>query len=104
MSERLAAIPLEAFKPRRTEFTIDELDDPAVLAQAAEAVKLEARAAGQREADALMAAGWRFEIPSESATEPWQWYWYAPPKRKNSNGRKYLSTSQAFNAMQKAKP
>lgn len=49
-------IPLELFKPLRKTFTIDELDDPAVLAQAAEVVKLEARAAGQKEADALMAA------------------------------------------------
>jgi hypothetical protein len=47
---------------------------------------------------ALLAAGWRFELPGDDS-EPWQWYWRAPPKRKGSKGRKYLSTNQAHNAL-----
>ena len=63
--------------------------------------------------DALLQAGWRFELPeivnhnppkhdwSHTFTEPWQWYWRSPPKRAGSKGRRYLSTSQAFNALQR---
>lgn len=54
--------------------------------------------------DALMAAGWKFEIPSPSGTEPWQWYWRRPPRRKGSKGQLFLSTNQAFNAMTRERP
>jgi len=57
--------------------------------------------------DALLAAGWYYELPeivnfdrpSRNFSEPWQWYWRAPAKGGRKRGRRYLSTSQAFNAM-----
>ena len=60
------------------------------------------RAEAERQLHKLLAAGWTFEIPHESATEPWQLFWRAPPKRLGKLGRKYLSTNQAFNAFRKA--
>lgn len=72
---------------------------------------MEMRKHAATQVDALMAAGWKFELPeivnhnppkhdwSHTSTEPWQWYWRSPPKRPNSKGRRYLSTQQAFNAL-----
>lgn len=51
---------------------------------------------------ALIAAGWIAE-PLRADLEPWQWYWRAPKKRTWTKGRLYLSTQQAFNALQKGK-
>lgn len=62
--------------------------------------------------DALLSAGWSFELPeivnrkefdrpAGIDHEPWQWYWRSPAKRKGSKGRKYQSTSQAFNALKR---
>ena len=62
--------------------------------------------------EALIDAGWKYELPELvnrkdgdkkplMETEPWQWYWRAPSKRKGSKGRRYLSTNQAFNALNK---
>ena len=61
------------------------------------------------EVDALLLAGWSFELPdivngTGGTTEPWQWYWRSPPKRAGSKGRRYLSTSQAFNALKRMTP
>jgi hypothetical protein len=66
----------------------------------AEEVKLECRRDSLPQVDALLAAGWRFELPGVR-DEPWQWYWRSPPKRAHSKGRKYLSTNQAFMALQR---
>ena len=80
---------------------------PQWLIDGSEQVKLDCRRAGAAQADVLMAAGWRFELPEivnnwpGSETEPWQWYWRSPPKRKGIKGRKYPSTGQAFNALQR---
>lgn len=80
------------------------------LEESAEEVKLEIRANTMPEVDALLAAGWRFELPeivngwSGNETEPWQWYWRSPPKRKGSKGQKYWSTTQAFNALRRQQP
>ena len=72
---------------------------------------LEIRRNCMPQVDALIAAGWRYELPeivnrkditvqeNRMDTEPWQWYWRSPPKRQGSKGRKYLSTQQAFNAL-----
>jgi hypothetical protein len=49
---------------------------------------------------ALLTAGWKYEIP-EGDADPWQWAWRSPPKRTNSMGRRYASTNQAFNALQR---
>lgn len=44
------------------------------------------------------------ELPDQNDPEPWQWYWRAPKKPGyRKRGRKYLSTNQAFNALQKRK-
>lgn len=96
--------PDSAFQRPSKNPTIDDLMDPAVMAVHAREAMLESRRAGQKQADELMGAGWRFEIPSESATEPWQWFWRAPPKRANAQGRLYRSTQQAFNALKKTEP
>lgn len=69
---------------------------------------LQVRANCMPEVDALLAAGWRFELPEivnrndgefHSDTEPWQWYWRRPPRRKGSRGMKFWSTTMAFNAL-----
>ncbi len=79
----------------------------------AQQVMLEIRKNCMHQVDALIAAGWRFELPEivnakegeeRMGTEPWQWYWRAPAKRVGSNGRKYLSTQQAFNALKRTQP
>ena len=49
---------------------------------------------------ALLHAGWLPLFPFDDAM-PYQWQWRAPTKRVGKPGRKYLSTSQAFNAMEK---
>lgn len=69
----------------------------------------ETELANLRQAEALIDAGWRYELPeivnrkegepAHMATETWQWYWRSPPKRKGTKGRRYLSTNQAFNAL-----
>ncbi len=51
---------------------------------------------------ALLAVGWTFEIPSVWS-DPLSFYWRAPPKGKRALGRRYLSTNQAFNAMNRSK-
>lgn len=86
---------------------------PDWLVNGAEEVKLEARRNALVECDALLDAGWKFELPeivnhnppkqdwSKSESEPWQWYWRSPPRRRGSKGRRYLSTSQAYRALLK---
>jgi hypothetical protein len=52
--------------------------------------------------DALLAANWMMQIPThESASEPWQLQWRRPPRRPGSKGMLFLSTNQAYNALQK---
>jgi hypothetical protein len=67
----------------------------------------------------LWLAGWTSDLPEQYKTpeaqeraknDPWSrcavmsWYWRAPSKRKGRPGRRYLSTSQAHNAMRRATP
>lgn len=73
----------------------------------------EQRNAYMIQVDALLLAGWSFELPeivnhnppkqnwSHTRSEPWQWYWRRPGPR---GGRRFLSTSQAYNALQRGKP
>lgn len=55
----------------------------------------------------LWQAGWTSECanpPSEGfwgQTQVMSWYWRRPPRRKGKRGRLYLSTNQAWNALQK---
>lgn len=62
----------------------------------------------ENEALPLMLAGWTSEDPSPSnSKDPWRQtqvmslYWRAPSKRPGNPGRRYLSTTQAFNAMKR---
>lgn len=80
------------------------------LPEDVKATMLQVRANCMPEVDALIAAGWRFELPEivnrkegevRSETEPWQWYWRRPPRRKGSKGMKFWSTTMAFNAMKR---
>jgi len=50
----------------------------------------------------LWLAGWTSESDGKRQEEVMSWYWRAPSKRLGKPGRKYLSTSQAFNAMVKS--
>lgn len=79
------------------------------LKAGAEQVKLDLRNASLPEVDALLQAGWKFELPEivnnwkGGETEPWAWYWRRPPRRKNSKGQKFWSTTQAYNALMREK-
>jgi hypothetical protein len=55
------------------------------------------------QADALILAGWRWELPKIDNPDIFQWYWRSPPKRKGSKGRKYWSTNQAHNALMRSR-
>lgn len=75
--------------------------------EGAEEAKLETRRRAVQQCDLLIDANWRFEIPeivnnAKYETEPWQWYWRAPPKRKGKKGRRFLSTQQAYNFLMRS--
>lgn len=72
---------------------------PDLWAEVGAIERAEWRKAAQPQVWALINAGWRFELPDSLDPEPWQWYWRRPPRRKGSQGRKYLSTQQAYNAL-----
>jgi hypothetical protein len=82
----------------------------AEIDEAGHKIMLEARARSVQQADALIDAGWKFELPElvngwkNGETEPWQWYWRRPPRRKGSKGRRFLSTNQAYMHLRKSKP
>jgi hypothetical protein len=57
-----------------------------------------------QQCDALIDAGWRFEIPRATYLETWQWAWRRPPRRKASKGMRFASTQQAYNHLRKLKP
>jgi hypothetical protein len=73
---------------------------PGGLAELIEKNRLASQRAAEPQVYALLAAGWTFEVPSETATEPWQLYWRRPGPR---GGRFFASTQQAYNALQRAK-
>jgi len=75
-----------------------------VIAAGSNMVKLDAREACMPQVDALMGAGWIFELPAIQDPEPWQWYWRRPSKRKGKKGRLYMSTNQAYNALVRGLP
>lgn len=49
----------------------------------------------------LQQAGWTPEFVEQQhqPTSVMSWYWRRPPRRKNSKGKVFLSTSQAWNRM-----
>jgi len=53
----------------------------------------------REQADVLIRAGWRWELPAIKNPDIFQWYWRSLPKRKGSKGRKHWSTNQAYNAL-----
>lgn len=93
------AIPLEACI-RIDNPTPDDIYDPVRFKVLVRQTIEEARARDMVQVRALLQAGWKLELPEgDYDYEPYQWQWRAPAKRANSRGRKYLSTNQAFNAM-----
>lgn len=69
--------------------------------------RLEEREAELRvlqQCDALIDAGWKFEIPHSEYLEPWQWAWRRPPRRLLSQGMRFASTNQAYQHLRKLKP
>ena len=62
----------------------------------------EARMDVIRQCDALLDAGWKFELPGRTQSEAWQWYWRRPPRRGQKRGRLFLSTNQAFAYLRRA--
>jgi hypothetical protein len=89
----------EHFQRPLVNYTFEDCLDPDKMALIIkQSIKASAEAA-MPQVEALMAAGWTFEIVSTSATEPWQWAWRRPPRRKNSPGMRFASTNQAFNAL-----
>ena len=72
---------------------------PEHLNALAEKTWLDIRRAAIPQVEALLVAGWRFELPDSPDPEPWQWYWRRPPRRKRSKGMLFRSTQQAHNAL-----
>lgn len=54
--------------------------------------------------EALIDAGWKFEVNPKYELEIWQWAWRRPPRRKNSPGMRFASTNQAYQHLRKLKP
>lgn len=51
----------------------------------------------------LIKAGWRF-FPVTEDSQVMSWYWRRPPRRKGSKGMLFLSTNQAWMALQRQTP
>ena len=96
------AIQLEAFV-RIDNPTEDDILDPRRLAILADQQQKAWNEDAMPQVRALLAAGWLPEL-SDRDLDTWQWAWRAPAKRAGKQGRRYASTSQAFNAMQRGKP
>jgi len=86
-------------------FNADGSVDTEMLSLAARHCHKQGNEAEMEKALKLSAAGWKAEIHPQHTRHPFtgcvdvmSWYWRSPPKRKG-NGRLYLSTSQAFNAL-----
>lgn len=82
--------------------TAADVEDPERFAALCRQTRQEAIARDMVQVRALLAAGWKYELPDVHDPDPMSWYWRAPPKREGSRGQKYLSTNQAYNAMRKA--
>lgn len=89
---------------RRETFTLEQLvSDPAALRRAGEQNRNDWNKACMPQVEALIAAGWRFELVREDS-DPWQWAWRRPPRRAGSEGMRFASTQQAYNALTKGTP
>lgn len=98
------AISLSAFI-RIDKPCVDDIYDPVRFAALVRQTREDANKRAMVQVRELLAAGWKYEVPGEGHYDydPWQWYWRAPPKRTNSRGQKFLSTNQAWNALQRRK-
>lgn len=65
-----------------------------------EAQRHEANMGCMHQVDALLKADWKFVVDDRDL-ELWQWQWRRPPRRRGSKGRLFLSTNQAYNALQR---
>ena len=97
---RTDAIPHAAFVRIDTP-TMEDVMDPARLAILAAQCRQESNDNAMPQVRALLAAGWKYELPGDGDYDVWQWYWRSPPKRAGTRGRQYLSTNQAYNAMKR---
>jgi hypothetical protein len=89
------------FVSPKKKWTWEELrDNPANMAIAAEQVRRDANKAAEPQFRALLAAGWQFEVVNDD-DELWQFAWRRPGKRPGKPGRRFASTNQAFNALQR---
>jgi hypothetical protein len=70
-----------------------------------EQTMLESRIRPQQQCDALMNAGWTWEIPaSEHSCEPWQLKWRRPSRRPGTKGLLVHSTNQAYQRLRRERP
>lgn len=89
-------------------FNADGTIDREMLDIAARAGHKESNDAEMEKALELSAAGWSPEIEKHHTPHPFtgnvdvmSWYWRRPARRKGQNGRRYLSTNQAWNALRR---
>ena len=87
-------------------FNDDGTIDREKLDIAARASHKESNDAEMEKALELSAAGWTPEIEKHHTPHPltgnvdvMSWYWRRPARRKGQKGRRYLSTNQAWNAL-----
>jgi hypothetical protein len=92
----------EHFQAPLKTWTFEDCLDPEKMRRIAIQQRKEWNKQCQPQVEALMAAGWVFEMVYEDS-DPWQWAWRRPPRRKNSNGMRFASTQQAFNALMREK-
>lgn len=87
-------------------------DDHSLLNLGARAAWEKGAESDMEQAYELWAAGWTSEVPESCRNNskdfwrqcrPMSWYWRAPSKRPPKPGRRYLSTNQAWLALQRGK-
>lgn len=89
-------------------FNKDGTIDREMLDIGAQALHKESNDAEMEKALELSAAGWTPEIEKQHTPHPFtgsvdvmSWYWRRPPRRQGAKGRRFLSTNQAWNALQR---
>lgn len=97
--EKISVFELMQEVLNNPESTQAEMDE--ALEQGRDAIIELSRRETQPQVDALIDAGWRFELPDMEDPEPFQWFWRRPPRTKHRKGKLFASTQQAFNALTK---
>ena len=100
--------PMEAFAEFDADewhrLMIDEVNErgtSVMLKLGSSAIQEEYNQGSLTQAYDLWGAGWTSENPGSGPSQPMSWYWRKPPTGKKKLGRRYLSTNQAWNALQK---